>query len=318
MLSKIIQRSHTILHTLLVAACVGALLSGCRGGGTPVPSIPGVSPTAPVQTETVPPTLEPTLTATTVPLALRVNGQGVSAAAFDADLLQLQQAQQQLAKTATPEEQRQQITDYWIDTLLLQAAAIEGGFTVDDAALQSEVERIAAQRAGGAALSDWYAANGYTEETFREVLRAQMAAAWQRDQLAAQVSTAAEQVHARQILTLDEETANLALSQVRTPGVNFAAQAYRYDPATGGDLGWFPRGYLTQPEVEEAAFALQPGEVSDVIQSAIGYHIVQVISREPSKALSPDALRVLREQAVVDWLFQQREAAQIELIGAAE
>ena len=83
---------------------------------------------------------------------------------------------------------------------------------------------------------------------------------------------------------------------------------------TGGDLGWFPRGYLTQPEVEEAAFQLQPGEISPVIQSSIGYHILQVISREPARLISPDARRVLQHKALQDWLKTRMEGHKVEIL----
>jgi len=51
------------------------------------------------------------------------------------------------------------------------------------------------------------------------------------------------------------------------------------NPQGGGDLGWFKRGDVA-PEIEEAAFALQPGEVSPVIELGGAYHILQVIERK--------------------------------------
>ena len=260
------------------------------------------------------PTVVPTPTQTPEPLALRVNGEGILLAEYEAGLRQLQEADQILGKTETLEEQRQQVVDDLTETLLLAQAAVKEGFQMDEAALDAEKNRMADKMGGEQALADWMAKYGYTSDTFLITLRRQMAAAWERDRIAAQVPETAEQIHARQILTQDEIIANRALEQVKVPGVNFAAQAQRYDSMTGGDLGWFPRGYLTQQEVEEAAFQLQPGEISPVIKSQVGYHIIQVISREPARELSSDARRVLQHKALQEWVLAQRESSQIEVL----
>ena len=74
------------------------------------------------------------------------------------------------------------------------------------------------------------------------------------------------------------------LRQRAESGEDFAALAEQYSEDTasarqGGDLGWFERGRMVKP-FEDAAFALQPGEVSDVVQSPFGLHIIKVEERE--------------------------------------
>ena len=114
----------------------------------------------------------------------------------------------------------------------------------------------------------------------------------------------AEQIHARHILisagsssTPDASKpakpaekaqarvkAEEVLKRVRA-GEDFASLAKEFssDPGSkdnGGDLGWFGHGQMV-PEFEKAAFALQPGQISDVVESQFGFHIIKLEERRP-------------------------------------
>jgi peptidyl-prolyl cis-trans isomerase C len=85
------------------------------------------------------------------------------------------------------------------------------------------------------------------------------------------------------------------------------------DPQDTGYIGWFAQGTLFLPEVEAAAFALQPGEYSEVIQSTIGYHILEVLDRQTDRPLTPDARLTLIGKALDTWLASQRAASSIDV-----
>lgn len=61
------------------------------------------------------------------------------------------------------------------------------------------------------------------------------------------------------------------------------AQKYSMDGSAqgGGDLGFFPRGKMLQ-EFEEAAFALKPGEISPVVPTQFGFHLIRLEERRPT------------------------------------
>jgi peptidyl-prolyl cis-trans isomerase C len=290
---------------------LAAISAGCsRAGGVTSPieeSSPSAAATA---TFTLP---APTPTATPEPLALRIDGEGVPLAEFDAQVIQIQAADAELGITRTEEEQRQAALAELIDQTLLARAAAQAGFELSEAQVDARIAELKRQMGDEAAFNEWLSENGYSESSFRSALARSIRAAWQRDQILAGVPDPTEQVKARQVLVRSRETAEQILAQL-TAGADFSAIAFQYDPLTGGDLGWFPRGFLTQPAVEEAAFQLQPGEVSDIIETDFGFHILQVVERDAQRPLSAEAKLVLQQNSLETWLESRRLAAVIEIL----
>ena len=72
-------------------------------------------------------------------------------------------------------------------------------------------------------------------------------------------------------------------------GENFAALALEYsqDPSRsrGGDLGYLERGQMVA-SFADAAFALEPGQVSDIVETRFGYHLIKMVDRIPSSRMA--------------------------------
>lgn len=128
-----------------------------------------------------------------------------------------------------------------------------------------------------------------------------------------------EQVHARHILIRVPENASEAeiaqakkqieaIKQEIENGADFAelAKQYSQDPGsapTGGDLGFFERGQMVQ-EFEEAAFALEPGQVSDPVRTQFGFHLIKVEEKKPAE--HPD-LAQIRDRVLHDYIEAERD-----------
>ncbi|HCM96251.1 MAG: hypothetical protein A2X25_14880 [Chloroflexi bacterium GWB2_49_20] len=258
------------------------------------------------------PTSPPPPTLTLVPMAILINGSGITQAEFEAELTRFQSAQSALGNTISLEEATQWVADDLTNQMLLEQGAQSAGFTVDDVMLQTRIDNLVAQLGSVQALTTWQEGHGYTDESLRQSLRRQIAAAWMRDQIISAVPSTSEQVHVQQILLYNSDKAQAAWNELNA-GADFATLAAEYDPVTKGELGWFPRNYLPDVEIEEAAFALQPGQYSNVIETLAGYSILMVLEREPDHILSPDALLTLQTLALENWLEDKRQNSTIKL-----
>ena len=300
------QRKLFIWIFLILGFALG--LSACASNSTPASSPNG---------EPVASTPEPTFTSapptpTSEPMALRVNGEGVTVFDFDAEVQRYIAAQNGLGNEVSSLDAADAVIQNYIAELLLAQAARGNGFTLDDAALQARIDSLAAQVGGADALSVWMSEQGYSEQAFRSALKRAAEAAWMRDRIISNVSGTAEQVHVQQILLYNQDTAQSFLTQLNG-GADFDELALRADPLTHGDLGWVPRGYLLNKEIEDIVFGLDVGQYSDVITTDVGFHIVRILARDPNHLLSPDALLALQEQALKNWVEEQQRLADVVL-----
>jgi parvulin-like peptidyl-prolyl isomerase len=167
----------------------------------------------------------------------------------------------------------------------------------------------------GQFLSDVRNKTGMSEAEFEEVVRLSLLRDKMEELVGQDVATSELQIHARHILVETREEAEAVLERLNQ-GEDFAAlaQELSQDSATaevGGDLGWFPRGKMI-PEFDEVAFSLAPGEVSGVVESTYGFHIIKVDERDENRELDAADLQAKRSQAFQDWLTDLEANATIE------
>ena len=293
-----------IFFLLLIIAMV---LAACENEQTPS-SITDTPPAIAIPTSThtsLPPTPTP------IPLAVRVNGEEITLEEFDAELnryLSAYENEEDLDSSAA----RTIVLDDLISQTLLKQAASEQGFELSEQDLSSRIQNLILQAGGEEEFNGWMARNGFDLETVHKALIRSIYAAWERDQILAEVPLEVPQVKIRQIFLLDSDQANQVLRDLES-GRDFATVAAEIDPQFGGDLGWVPRNFLFHKELEDAAFSLQPGEFSQVIETSVGYHIIQVVETDEEHRLSPAALLIWHEIALRDWLDQRRNESEIEI-----
>lgn len=121
-----------------------------------------------------------------------------------------------------------------------------------------------------------------------------------------------ERVKARHILVEKQGLADDLLSRLKK-GADFQALAKKHSTCPsadkGGDLGWFGRGKMA-PEFEKAVFALNKGELGDVVKSSFGYHVIRLEDKREPKTKTLDQVRKSIERTLRK---KQAEARMAEL-----
>lgn len=227
------------------------------------------------------------------------------------------QLQRQKVQLPPPEFLRQQVLDQMITERTQVQVAQEAGIRVEDTELEQALNRIAAnQKMTTQQMRQTVEKDGIAWPDFREEIRSQMMIARVRERevdakinvtpgevdnfLANQSATGAgEEVHlAHIVIRIPEGASPETLNKLRMKAVSiddqakagrdFAQLAATYsesnDAMQGGDLGFRPLDSL--PQVMSSAIAnLKPGQVSDVVRSPSGFHIVKLIARKGGSAL---------------------------------
>lgn len=328
-----------MIKTRMIVTCAllltGALLlAACGSKPTAAPTTTPVPTTAP--------TAESIATATSLPVGgvdvawehviqpevdvlARVNGVEITKDAYLTELQQqIQQVTTQYGLDWNDTDNQSLLASFQDSVLggmvneeLERQLATAEGITVT--AAEVELERTSAMTnvlASGyyASWEDFLTAMGYTEASLDKQISTYLL--YQKLVVAHGGPAEAEQVHAAHILVTTAETATLVLEKLDA-GASFAELATEYSTDTGsaeqgGDLGWFPRGVMVT-EFEDAAFALNPGETSGLVETDYGYHIITVLGKEV-RALEADILEQVRAENFDAWFEAELENADIETL----
>jgi peptidyl-prolyl cis-trans isomerase C len=320
----------------------------------------GQQPTADGDEGAVMPQVDPTtepVTSTTAapnPIVLRVNGEPIHAFEISMVMQTIQTQLQALGEEVDQREIAQVATQRTIEQVLLVQEARRFGIEPDELQVARAAKMAEEQSGGRASLEAKLKNTGSSYDEFLDIIREiETMKAYINQQIKPNVEVteqdiadyyaanpelfdADERVHAYHmifivgedaapdVLAAARQQAEAARTRVVKGDADFMAVAKELSQGpsapTGGDLGWVTRGQLVQP-LSDAVFSLEPGEVSEVVQSRFGFHVATITDHRPAEKISLDEASgqieaFLRQEeatkAVGDLLQTLVENAQIE------
>ncbi|MEA3494162.1 MAG: peptidylprolyl isomerase [Candidatus Margulisiibacteriota bacterium] len=166
---------------------------------------------------------------------------------------------------------------------------------------------------------------GMSMRKFREMLKNELLVAKLMRKMQEEITVSPDdlrEVKARHILASTEADANEMIVKLKR-GEKFykLARKYSIDPGSkdkGGDLGYFTTGMMVGP-FEKAAFTLKIGEVSDVVKSPFGYHVIEVTDtrlrkfKGGQKDIEKAALAEKRTKEYQKWFSKVRSKIKVEI-----
>ena len=325
----------------VVVAVVLVSLTACNKGSaeqTPAGQTPAGQTGAAQPAAAQPPAPPKPVPAQLPDVVARVNGKDVSKADFERLVRNVE-----LGRGPIPAERRDEVLRAVLEQLItynvLKQEAETRGVTVNEADIDAEVAKMKQQFPTEDEFKKALAARNSTVEQLKADARVDMTINRMIEaELTGPDATEAdakdfydknpdkfkqgEAVRASHILVMANEKADDAtkkqarakieaiLKRVRV-GEDFAKLAKENSDDgskdQGGDLGFFQRGSMV-PEFDKAAFALKPGEISDVVTTQFGYHIIKVAEKKDATMLPYDKV----QPQIVEYLSNQKKKQRVD------
>jgi len=336
-----VRRAISIFFVVMLAACSRSTAANAKPQATPAPApapAPAQGTPPPAAALQQPPAVK-AVPAQLPEVVARVNGEAINAAELENAIKGLEGR----AGGPVPADQRDRVyrgvLDDMIGYKLLVQEAKTRKIAVPDAEVEAQIAQIRSQFPNQQQFEQALAAQKTTLEAVRNDARSEMSVEkLVEGEIAAKVAVKPEavtdfyqknqdkfqqgpRVRASHILiTVPQGADAAAKQQAKTKaegilkdlkaGKDFAAAAKEnsQDPGSavnGGDLGFFEQGQMVPP-FEQAAFALKPGEMSELVESQFGYHIIKVAEKQGQRVVPLDEAKGQIEQ----YLGQQNRQAE--------
>lgn len=222
-----------------------------------------------------------------------------------------------------PDQLKKDMLETLINNELLYQESVRGGYGPSELKVEMQFSGIKGQFGSEEEFLEMLSQRGYTPDTLREELGKVMAI---DGYIGGEVATAVdvtekevrgyyddnqnmfrepESLRASHILVsveegADEKQKKSAYGTIRDikkkidKGEPFEALAKEHSDcpssAQGGDLGFFQKGQMVKP-FEDAVFALKVGEISDIVETRFGYHVIKLVDRRPERTAPFDEVK---------------------------
>ncbi len=292
--------------------------------------------------------------------AATVNGEVITQSELDREIQNVSHRMAQIMQGAPPpEDLKEKALENLINRQLLYEASQKAGVKIEDAEVEQKWENAVSRFPDKEAFEAVMKRENLTQDELKSEIRRGLAIQeYIEDQFVSKIEIPKEEikeyyeknpmlfkhpemVKASHILIKSEEKddeakkaeARKKIEEVEKQvkeGKDFAELARTYSDCPskdrGGDLGFFQRGQMVKP-FDDAAFKLKPGEVSSIVETPFGYHIVKVIEKRPEgtyplEEAEPKIKEFLSKQKtqeeVGEKLDELKEEAKIEKFVAME
>ena len=333
-----VRRAVSIFVIVMLAGCSRSTAANAKpqATATPTPASPQATP-PPAAAELPPPAVKP------VPpqlpeIVARVNGEAIN----KTDLENAVKGLEGRAGGPVPADQRDRVyrgvLDDMIGYKLLVQEAKARKVAVPDADVEAQIAKIRSQFQTDAQFQQALASQKMTLEGVRDDARSEMSVEkLVEGEIAAKVAVQPEaindfyqknqdkfqqgpRVRASHILISIPQNADVTVKQqakTKAEGIlkdlkagkDFAAAAKEnsQDPGSapnGGDLGFFEQGQMV-PQFDQVAFTLKPGQMSELVETQFGYHIIKVAEKQETRVVPLEEAKEKIEQYLTD---QNRQA----------